>query len=103
MNVGQYSFEIYYPGGGHTEDNIIVWFSNEKVLYGGCLIKGAEAKNLGYLGDANIAEYETTLKKVERKCPDPNFIIISHHDWTNKSSLKNSIKLASKLKEKNNR
>lgn len=103
FNVGQYSFEIYYPGGGHTEDNIIAWFSKQKVLYGGCLIKGAEAKNLGYLGDANIAEYETTLKKVERKCPDPNFIVISHHDWTNKNSLKNSIKLASKLKEKNYR
>lgn len=101
FNVGQYSFEVYYPGGGHTEDNIIVWFSKEKILYGGCLIKGAEAKNLGYLGDANISEYETTLKNVARKCPDPDFIIISHHDWTNKNSLKHSIKLASKLKKKN--
>jgi len=101
FNVGQYSFEVYHPGGGHTEDNIIVWFSKEKILYGGCLIKGAEAKNLGYLGDANIAEYETTLKNVARKCPDPDFIIISHHDWTNKNSLKHSIKLAGKLKKKN--
>lgn len=103
FNVGQYSFEVYYPGGGHTEDNIIAWFSKEKVLYAGCLIKGADAKNLGYLGDANIAEYETTLKKVARKCPDPDFIIISHHDWNNKNSLKNSIKLASKLNKKNYR
>lgn len=102
FNVGQYSFEVYYPGGGHTEDNIIAWFSKEKILYGGCLIKGAEAKNLGYLGDANIAEYETTLKNVARKCPDPDFIIISHHDWTNKNSLKHSIRLAGKLKKKNN-
>jgi metallo-beta-lactamase class B len=100
FNVGQYSFEIYYPGGGHTEDNVISWFSKEKILYGGCLIKGAEADNLGYLGDANIAEYETTLKKVQKKCKDPKFIIVSHHDWTNINSLKNSIKLARKLKKK---
>jgi metallo-beta-lactamase class B len=100
FNVGQYSFEIYYPGGGHTEDNIIAWFNKEKILYGGCLIKGAKAKNLGYLGDANIEEYETTLLKVKKICPDPQFIIVSHHDWTSTHSLKNSIKLAKKLKKK---
>jgi metallo-beta-lactamase class B len=100
FNVGQYSFEIYYPGGGHTEDNIIAWFSKEKILYGGCLIKGADAENLGYLGDANVKEYEKTLRKVQKKCPDPKFIIVSHHDWTNINSLKHSIKLAKKLKRK---
>jgi len=101
FNVGQYSFEVYYPGEGHTADNIIVWFNKEKILYGGCLIKGADAENLGYLGDANTAAYETTLKKVQKKCPDPRFIIVSHHDWNNINSLKHSIKLARKLKKKN--
>ena len=67
FNVGQYSIETYYPGQGHTEDNIVLWFNKEKILYGGCLIKGAEAKNLGYLGDGNIKEYETTLKNVYKK------------------------------------
>jgi metallo-beta-lactamase class B len=103
FNIGPYSFEIYYPGEGHTTDNIIVWFNQEKILYGGCLIKGADAENLGYLGDANAAEYETTLKKVQKKCPDPQFIIVSHSDWTNINSLKHSIKLARKLKKKNYR
>lgn len=103
FTVGEYLFEVIYPGEGHTADNIIIWFDKEKILYGGCLIKGADAKNLGYLGDANIQEYETTLRNVERKCPDPKFIIISHSDWNNINSLKHSIKLASKLKKKNNR
>ena len=101
FNTDQYSFETYYPGEGHTADNIIIWFRKEKILYGGCLIKGADAENLGYLGDANMAAYESTLKKVQKKCPDPKFIIISHSDWNNINSLKNSIKLARKLKKKN--
>lgn len=71
FNIGQYTFETYYPGQGHTEDNIVLWFSKEKILYGGCLIKGAEAENLGYLGDGNVYEYETTLKNVQKKYPDP--------------------------------
>lgn len=101
FNIGQYSFETYYPGQGHTVDNIIIWFSKDKILYGGCLIKGAEAENLGYLGDANVAEYETTLLNVKKKCPDAKFIIVSHHDWSNINSLKHSIKLARKLGTKN--
>ena len=101
FNTDQYSFETYYPGEGHTADNIIIWFRKEKILYGGCLIKGADAENLGYLGDANVAAYESTLKKVQKKCLDPKFIIISHSDWNNINSLKHSIKLARKLKKKN--
>lgn len=101
FHVGQYFFETYYPGEGHTKDNIVIWFDKQKILYGGCLIKGADEENLGYLGDANVLEYETTLKRVQKRCPDPKYIIISHSDWNNINSLKHSIKLAKKLKNKN--
>ena len=103
FNLGQYTFETYYPGQGHTADNIVIWFDKEKILYGGCLIKGADAENLGYLGDANVTEYFSTLKKVQEKYPNPKFIIISHSEWDNINSLKHSIKLAKKLRRKNYR
>ena len=67
FHIGQYFFETYYPGQGHTADNIIIWFKKEKILYGGCLIKGADDENLGYLGDANVTAYALTLKKVKKK------------------------------------
>ncbi len=103
FNFGPYSFEIYYPGQGHTADNIIIWFEKEKILYGGCLIKGVDAENLGYLGDTNVKEYASTLKKVQKKCRDPKFIIVAHSDWKNINSLKHSIKMAKELKKKNDR
>jgi metallo-beta-lactamase class B len=99
FNPGQYSFQVYYPGEGHTSDNIVVWFDSARILYGGCLIKGVEAENLGYLGDANVSAYETTLRNVQRKCPSPKYIIVSHHDWTNNKSLEHSIELAKKLRK----
>jgi metallo-beta-lactamase class B len=101
FNVGQYSFETYYPGQGHTIDNIVIWFKKEKILYGGCLIKGADDKDLGYLGDGNITEYGSTLKKVQKKCRKPKFIIIAHSDWKNTNSLKHSLKMAKELNKKN--
>jgi metallo-beta-lactamase class B len=99
FNVEQYSFETYYPGQGHTEDNIVIWFKNQKILFGGCLIKGADAEDLGYLGDGNVAEYEFTLKKVQKRFRKPKFIIIAHSDWKNINSLKHSIKMAKNLKK----
>ena len=100
FQVGQYAFETYYPGQGHTADNIIIWFKKEKILYGGCLIKGVDDENLGYLGDANVMEYASTLKKVKKKCRKPKFIIIAHSDWKNINSLKHSLVMAKKLKKK---
>jgi len=103
FHIGQYSFEIFYPGEGHTADNIVVWFDREKILYGGCLIKGAEAEDLGFLGDANVSAYEATLKNLKKKYPEPTIIVVSHHDWTNPKSLDHSIKLAKKLKRNGSR
>ncbi len=101
FNTGQYTFETYYPGEGHTADNIVIWFKKEKILYGGCLIKGADDENLGYLGDANVTAYASTLQKVQKKCRKPKFIIIAHSDWKNINSLKHSLLMAKELKKKN--
>jgi metallo-beta-lactamase class B len=101
FNAGQYAFETYYPGQGHTVDNIVIWFKKEKILYGGCLIKGADAEDLGYLDDGNVSAYASTLKKVQQKCRKPKYIVIAHSDWNNIHSLKHSLMMAKKLKRKN--
>jgi len=103
FQFGPYSFETYYPGQAHTEDNIIIWFKKEKILYGGCLIKGADAEDLGFLGDGNTVTYAATLKNVQKKCPDPKYIIVAHSDWNNINSLRHSIKMARELKKKKQR
>jgi metallo-beta-lactamase class B len=99
FHVGQYSFETYYPGQGHTEDNIIIWFKKEKILYGGCLIKSADDEDLGYLGDANKAEYASTLRNVQGKCQRPKYVIVGHGDWTNVKSLEHTLSMAEELKK----
>ncbi|MDX1938750.1 MAG: BlaB/IND/MUS family subclass B1 metallo-beta-lactamase [Flavihumibacter sp.] len=100
FNIGQYSFETYYPGAGHTIDNIVIWFEKEKILYGGCLIKGVDDGTLGYLGDADTTAYAGTLQNVQKKCRQPKTIVIAHSDWSNNRSLQHSIKMAKALKKK---
>ncbi|MEO8769637.1 MAG: BlaB/IND/MUS family subclass B1 metallo-beta-lactamase [Ferruginibacter sp.] len=101
FNAGQYFFQTYYPGGGHTADNIVIWFEKEKILYGGCLIKSVEADDLGYLGDASVKDYAASVKHVQEKCKNPKFVIPGHDDWTNIKSLEHTYKMAKELRKKN--
>jgi len=99
--VGQYSFQTYFPGHGHAPDNIVIWFKKEKVLYGGCLLKSVDDDNLGNLSDASVTDYYTTIKNVQLKCRKPKYIIPGHNDWTSTRSLKHTLEMARKLKQKN--
>jgi len=93
FTVGQHTFEVYYPGKGHAPDNIVVWFDKEKVLYGACFIKSADAKDLGYLGDSDVKEWKKSIGKVKTKFKNPIYIIPGHEDWTNTESLNHTLKL----------
>ena len=100
FSVGGVTFESYYPGPGHTDDNIVVWFKQQRVLYGGCLIKGAKDETLGYLGDANQQAYFHSLKRVKKKFKRPAYIIVAHSDWTDIRSLDHSIEMARDLRRR---
>lgn len=100
FTVGQYSFEVFHPGHGHTPDNIVIWFANQKILYGGCLIKSTDDSTLGNLGDASVTHYATTLERVQAKCKNPAYIIPGHNAWTSTKSLAHSLRMAKALKGK---
>ncbi|MGN6646678.1 MAG: BlaB/IND/MUS family subclass B1 metallo-beta-lactamase [Cytophaga sp.] len=93
FRLGQHEFEVYYAGPGHTTDNIVVWFKKEKILYGGCLIKSTEAKDLGNLSDANVAAWPETIHKVQLKCGKPKYVIPGHQSWSNNQSLEHTLML----------
>jgi metallo-beta-lactamase class B len=100
FTMGQYSFQTYFPGPGHTNDNIVVWFEKEKILYGGCLIKSVDDKDLGNLSDANTKQYAATLRNVQARCNNPQFIIPGHGSWINTSSLNHTLQMARQFEKK---
>jgi metallo-beta-lactamase class B len=100
FKIGQYSFQTYYPGKGHSPDNIVIWFEKERVLYGGCLIKSAEDNDLGNLSDASVKDYEITIRNVQDKCKKPKYIITGHNDWVNIKSLEHTLEIAEQLYRK---
>jgi len=103
ITMGQYSFQTYYAGPGHTPDNIVIWFDKDKILYGGCLVKSAEATDLGNLHDAVVSEWANTIKNIQTKFPHQKFIIPGHNDWKNKQSLVHTLKLIKRYKKQNSK
>lgn len=93
FTFGQYSFKAFYPGKGHAEDNIVVWFEKERILYGGCFIKSIEADNLGNLSDADVAEWKVSIHKVMKQFAEPRYIIPGHQSWKSKKSLQFTLQL----------
>ncbi|HCH0444865.1 TPA: CAM family subclass B1 metallo-beta-lactamase [Pseudomonas aeruginosa] len=100
FKIGQYKFQTYYPGEGHAPDNIVVWFPNERILYGGCFIKSTEAEDIGNLSDANIDEWSNSIKNVQKKFKNPKFVIPGHDGLASTKSLKHTLKLIKKTRKK---
>ncbi len=98
FKTGQYSFQTFYAGPGHTADNIVIWFEKEKILYGGCLVKSIEATDLGYLGDAKVKEWGSTIRRIQSRCKSPEYIIPGHDAWDSKDALTHTLELINNYK-----
>jgi menaquinone-dependent protoporphyrinogen IX oxidase len=68
----------YYLGAGHSTDNIVAWIPSEQILFGGCMVKDLNSKELGNLSDAKTEEWPETIQKVIAKFPDVKTIIPGH-------------------------
>ena len=69
--------KVFYPGPGHTSDNITVGIDGTDIAFGGCLIKDSKAKSLGNLGDADTEHYAASARLV-RRSPKASMIVMSH-------------------------
>jgi len=72
--------ETFFPGHGHTEDNIVVWYAPERILHGGCFVKDTTATNLGNLEEINPSTWKPGVAKVESRYPQPAVTIPGHGD-----------------------
>lgn len=52
--------QVIYLGPSHTRDGVFVYFPEENVLYGGCILK----EQVGNLDFADVAEYPNTLRRL---------------------------------------
>jgi metallo-beta-lactamase class B len=99
FTIGGYTFETYYPGKGHAPDNIVLWFPEDKILYGGCFVKDINSPSLGNLSHADPKEWKTSMEKTMKKYPSPKYVIPGHGSWEDPKSLQHTMKLLKEFKK----
>ncbi len=95
---GQFDFlnqkiEVYFVGAGHTHDNLVVWFPESKLLYGGCLVKSLSSKTLGYYGEADLIAWPNSIKQLQVQFADSEQVLPGHGDIGTGVLLSHTIKL----------
>lgn len=70
--------EVYYPGAGHTLDNVVAWIPSDGILFGGCLVKATTEPDLGNVADGDVPAYPKTLTRVGHTYPKARHVIPGH-------------------------
>jgi metallo-beta-lactamase class B len=81
FNVGGIKLQTYFPGEGHTSDNIVIWLPQQKILFGGCFIKSLETNSIGYTADSNLKQWPVSVNKLSKKYSDAQIVIPGHQGW----------------------
>jgi len=98
LKVGR--LDVFYPGPGHTSDNVVVWLPKENILFGGCLVKSLEWNNLGYVGDASIDSWADTIRKIKSRYPKNISVVPGHGNIGDIQLLDHTIELAQAASKK---
>lgn len=91
--------EAFYPGAGHTTDNIVIYLSDVGVLFGGCLIRPADTSSLGYTADADLDHWAAAVEAVRDRYGEAKIVVPSHGAPGDPSLLDHTIDLAGKTTE----
>ena len=70
--------EVFFPGRGHTHDNVVVWLAGPRVLFGGCLVKSADAESLGNTADADLAAWPGTIERLWGRYERVRIVVPGH-------------------------
>lgn len=92
LRLGNTRAFVKYFGQGHTKDNVIGYFPSENILFGGCLIKELQATK-GFLGDANVQEWSSTVEKIKQTYPNIKIVVPGHGEIGDSELLDYTINL----------
>lgn len=94
LNFGNESVVIYYPGPTHTPENVVVYFKERKVLFGGCMILASDS--VGNTADADMAEWPKSIEKLGQFKVD--LLIPGHGDRMDPQLIDHTLDVLAKRK-----
>lgn len=93
LRIGELELELFHPGPGHTVDNIVTWIPAQKVLFGGCFVKTADARSLGNTAESDLAAWPASLARLKERFPEALMIVPGHGDPGGWELVENTLRL----------
>ncbi|MCB0699078.1 MAG: subclass B1 metallo-beta-lactamase [Chitinophagales bacterium] len=102
FRCGSLDIVAYYPGAGHTVDNIVLYVPHKKFLYGGCFIKSGYSQTIGNIADADVAAWPESVKKMQQRFTNTGIetVIPGHGSWKSANAIENTLRLLEDKKER---
>lgn len=85
--------EIYYPGPGHSIDNVVVWLPEAGILFGTCAVRSPEYQGRGNVADADVQHWPLAIKKVQRRYSEAEMVVPGHGQPGSVELLQHTIEL----------
>jgi metallo-beta-lactamase class B len=70
--------EAFFPGAGHTRDNLTFALAEYGIVFGGCLVRTIAAPTLGNLDDAVLADWYASLRAVQTRYRSATIVVPGH-------------------------
>lgn len=96
FTVGEVPIRCYFPGEGHTSDNIVVWLPQQQILHGGCFVKSVAAFGMGNVADANLKEWGTSVRRVMKEFGTAQIVVPGHEALSDTQALEHTLRLLDK-------
>jgi metallo-beta-lactamase class B/metallo-beta-lactamase class B GIM len=100
FTLGNGLIELYYPGAGHSEDNIVAWLPKSRMLFGGCLVRSHEWEGLGNITHASVSAWADSIENIKSKNYPIQMVIPGHGKVGGPDILDHTIKLAKSASDK---
>jgi metallo-beta-lactamase class B len=94
LDFGNESVTVYYPGPTHTPENVIVYFKDRSILFGGCMLLAGDA--VGNITDADMTEWPKSLEKLRQFKVD--LVIPGHGDRMDPGLIEHTLEVLDKAK-----
>jgi len=96
LRFGEESLVLLHPGHAHSADNIVAWFPQRGLLFGGCMVKDGDS--LGYMGEADVASWGPAVARLQAL--GARVVVPGHGPRTDPGLLDNTARLVlEELKE----
>lgn len=99
IDLGDGQVELFYPGAGHTPDNIVAFVREDSLLFGGCLVRAGHSDWIGNVEDADLPAWPATMDRVIERYGDARLVVPGHGRPGDASLLRHTRELAENAAE----